>query len=651
MKNFKTRYALRNGQIVDINDLDISERGEKCGCVCPACKSILQARLGTGKRVRYFAHSNSDCSADIAYETTLHYMAKEIYEKELRITLPRLDVHDESINEIDLYMYGNPYDLYERLVEPIEVLKKQLYKFDYVVLEKRIDEIIPDVILIKGTHRLLVEIAVTHFIDDEKLTKIKALNLSTIEVDLSGFKDEPISYEDLKRYLLHDTSLMRWIHNIRSEKAEIIIKERNQKILDAAYDEMIEREKAKEKERLRLERLEKKNKELYKKIQLALEPEKYRKRIYKLRDDREAFHFVAKQSFYIDHSVLPFFVDIPIQGEIAFYCDRRVWQSIIFDKFIYDNKSDTVSISKIMNWLFSDNKDILIDRLYSKSVVVKGHKLSLVSDAIKQYIKYLSELGFVEKTGRIKHSIDYLKKSKCNIPPSKEYADLLKDAISHITVPTANPHETIKRDISEIRKKNSEKIQNKLSKVQSLTIKSNETEVDIMSMPIGEIGRSSQSDKKSCNQASTPPESRGTYYCEMCNSKRLERDMADYRWSTRRGTCFFCRDKIRKNKPKFEEKKKNKVKETKSPEEIEFEKVQGLKKISFGFNKYANYEVKDRYNRVWVYCKKCEQIKASEEMKEYKNALGVCKKCVNIKTIKGINTSRTIDDAQLKLKL
>ena len=39
---------------------------------------------------------------------------------------------------------------------------------------------------------------------------------------------------------------------------------------------------------------------------------------------------------------IPFYCDIPIYGEIVFNCDRRIWQTTLFNKFIYNRKPSEI---------------------------------------------------------------------------------------------------------------------------------------------------------------------------------------------------------------------------------------------------------------------------------------------------------------------
>lgn len=160
-KDFWSAYALRDGRIVHV---DCVENGLACNCVCPSCNARMVARHGK-QRIHHFAHYNAK-PCETGYQTAVHMRAKEILSEMKFIALPSY--------EFNWYT--------KELKAPPAIVK-----IADVALEKRVDDIIPDVIVTttKG-QRILVEIYVTHKIDEEKLAKIKRLDIPTIEIDLSG---------------------------------------------------------------------------------------------------------------------------------------------------------------------------------------------------------------------------------------------------------------------------------------------------------------------------------------------------------------------------------------------------------------------------------------------------------------------------------
>ena len=191
----KLIYALKDGNIVSIDDVP---SGKECGCVCPACGDELIARKGQ-KRMHHFAHrSNEDC--EYGYESSLHLAAKDILSRSEKMVIPPIYVEFPQSGKSKELLY----------------LKKEI-PVDRVELEKRFDDIIPDIVVDSGDKYFFIEIYVTHPIDDEKLKKLKEKNISTIEIDLSKIKRD-ISVEELSDILLKTSPQKSWKYNAVSGK-------------------------------------------------------------------------------------------------------------------------------------------------------------------------------------------------------------------------------------------------------------------------------------------------------------------------------------------------------------------------------------------------------------------------------------------------
>lgn len=81
-----------------------------------------------------------------------------------------------------------------------------------VELEKKISDFIPDIIVECGNMTVLVEIYVTHQVDDEKKAKIqKEGKYYVIEIDLSDKAYETVSDEELWN-LINDETRIEWIY-------------------------------------------------------------------------------------------------------------------------------------------------------------------------------------------------------------------------------------------------------------------------------------------------------------------------------------------------------------------------------------------------------------------------------------------------------
>ena len=190
----KLIYALKDGEITSIADV---ESGLKCGCVCPACGEPLVAKKGS-KVMHHFAH-HAGTNCEYGCQTSLHLAAKDILSKAKKMVIPAVTID-----------FPGTYKR-ERVTEEKEI------EIDRVELERRFDDIIPDVVVYSGGKYFFVEIFVTHRVNDAKLAKLKKANISTIEMNLSKI-EQTISAEELREILLQHNDAKKWIYNASAAK-------------------------------------------------------------------------------------------------------------------------------------------------------------------------------------------------------------------------------------------------------------------------------------------------------------------------------------------------------------------------------------------------------------------------------------------------
>jgi hypothetical protein len=175
-----------DGKIVSIKDRDVPS-GKKCDCICTKCKEPLVAKKGK-ERVHHFAHANeTNCKG----ETLAHIEAKNIIEKEGYLWLPR-------------YIGEGDYDTAK-------------VDFDEVDVEKLIDEsdYRADLICKTADNRYVVEIVVTHDLDDGKELYLVQKKVDTISIDLKSvlkrnqYNDIPANFSEL----VLEKSNRKWVYN------------------------------------------------------------------------------------------------------------------------------------------------------------------------------------------------------------------------------------------------------------------------------------------------------------------------------------------------------------------------------------------------------------------------------------------------------
>jgi len=208
----KHLYGLRDGKIVSISDISIDQKGLKCECICPSCKGKLEACSLQGKVARYFRHFTEQgdvyaaCDAVHANQSALHMLAKEILKEETFLAVPSVKIERESI------LTDLPGYIVRQLPPVYEFKKVTTLEITSVREETQFGSFIPDIILDTPSGYYLIEIAVTHFVDPDKAKKVANNKIPMLEIDLSGFVNREISRENLRKHLVYNIFLKKWIY-------------------------------------------------------------------------------------------------------------------------------------------------------------------------------------------------------------------------------------------------------------------------------------------------------------------------------------------------------------------------------------------------------------------------------------------------------
>jgi uncharacterized protein YbaR (Trm112 family) len=192
-------FGFKNGVVVQVSEV---KSGLACECLCPVCKRPLQARKGS-QRTHHFSHDPSEetKTCEGAFETSVHLMAKQILREDGFAITPELIIK-ASKPDID----GKVYE------DEITVEKEARKEFERVELEKRLEEIRPDIIAYTNGIPLLIEVAVTNFTGSIKKKIIRDKGLYAIEIDLSSVKSSTTK-EELRKLLNGNKAKRKWLSN------------------------------------------------------------------------------------------------------------------------------------------------------------------------------------------------------------------------------------------------------------------------------------------------------------------------------------------------------------------------------------------------------------------------------------------------------
>ena len=173
-----------SNQLVNIKQV---ERGLACNCVCFECNEPVVARKGE-KNGHHFAHSSNKESCNINPESILHKFAKQVIVESKSIVLPPLPNTNET--------------------------NAEKWHFTHLVEEQSIGSIRPDIVGSVKDETIFIEVAVTSFINEDKLYFIKRLNIKTVEIDLRDLlrRDVEIPSEEAKSCILEQVENKQWVY-------------------------------------------------------------------------------------------------------------------------------------------------------------------------------------------------------------------------------------------------------------------------------------------------------------------------------------------------------------------------------------------------------------------------------------------------------
>jgi competence protein CoiA len=178
----------QNGRLISIED---AQRGLACACTCVGCDEAVIARKGP-LREHHFAHYSNKESCFIQRETLLHLYGKQVICGALGLQLPPMP------------------GVFPKSEDPTSW-------WDFAAVQEEVSQagFQPDLVAkLRDGSQLFIEIAVTSFIDEEKLARIQAVGIKTVEVDLSDmlFSRLSIPSEELKDQILRRTDIKAWVY-------------------------------------------------------------------------------------------------------------------------------------------------------------------------------------------------------------------------------------------------------------------------------------------------------------------------------------------------------------------------------------------------------------------------------------------------------
>ena len=569
-------YGIRtsDGKIISVDEVPQNMPGLTCGCICAYCKRQLQACSLNGRVRSYFRHHSENrsnnleeqtiyCSANIANETALHKMAKQIIAQEKKIYIPckNITVKEAGIKDLPQKV--------ENAIPCFELREAHMVEAQSVEVEKHLDDFTPDIVFTMEQRELLIEVFVSHRVDEDKRQKAEKYGSAMLEIDLSSFSGNPISSEKLRDILLGEEKHRKWIYYPLSAK----FIERARSYYEST--DIVKRHREECEKKIREERdIKRRNN----KIKNLFNEEVYANELKRLRSNEKFLEFYKNNSKAYWLSIknieeIPFFVDIPITGEIIFKCDRRIWQSILFNRYIYGRKEDNASLNveSMFDVLIKDYQ-VQVDYDLSFKLdnpLCKDDSIFLRNDVINTYMDYLETLGFITTPNPLgrnnQHYWKTVKARRTGIPPNEEATNELQSALNKVDLYLPNIDRLIYK------------------KMRDYFTEKHRKEMEI---------------------------------AKQAEKERIQR---------------LEEERQQKLKEEAARKEKQRLERIKQEEKLQQEKYEmGFLQVKdIDFTKKEN--IYDQDGNRWVKCKCCHQIKQDYEMLEYQFGEGKCRECFHSK--------------------
>lgn len=203
MSPLKLPFGLRDGRLYEPRHVDA---GLACRCVCPSCGEALIAKHGDSGKIRpHFAHA-AGAACDAGFESAVHLAAKQLIEERRELFFPEHRCHVQ-------HRAGSQW------LEAHEVLEDAGVKdVRDIEVEKAVGRLRPDLTVRVADRRYIIEIAFTHFVDDDKLQRLRVQGDPALEFDVSDLR--VLDFALLEERLFTRSARVKWIYHPETAACE-----------------------------------------------------------------------------------------------------------------------------------------------------------------------------------------------------------------------------------------------------------------------------------------------------------------------------------------------------------------------------------------------------------------------------------------------
>ncbi len=199
-------FGERDGRLFGPSDVP---RGLASGCRCPGCGSPLEAKQGS-KRRHHFAHVG--VIEQVCRESVLHRYAKQVLADATTLALPAWVGTPAMPNPPSASDWEGRLVIGEAVHLPAKTVPVASGR-----QEVSFGNVRADVVLDDGEGQLLVEVRVTHKVDEIKEERVRGLGLRMLEVDLSGAAGvetaglaDWVLHQAPRHWVWHPAAVTRW---------------------------------------------------------------------------------------------------------------------------------------------------------------------------------------------------------------------------------------------------------------------------------------------------------------------------------------------------------------------------------------------------------------------------------------------------------
>lgn len=202
---FRVPFGLRDGRVWAPGEV---AKGKACGCICPGCHAPLAAKAKDSRRKRpHFAHL-TDTGCQTGRETGIHLRAKQLVAERQELVIPVW-----TGDPIDMPNPPHAHDQEGRLHwgRKIDHPMRRVRLRD-IEVERSLGTYQPDVYAWDAAGELLIEIRVTHAVDDHKAARVQVQGRRMVEIDLSQLhRNTPHDQNAFEQAVLFDPANRNWI--------------------------------------------------------------------------------------------------------------------------------------------------------------------------------------------------------------------------------------------------------------------------------------------------------------------------------------------------------------------------------------------------------------------------------------------------------